>query len=124
MYHIHTKDIRIRDPFIVPCKERQVYYLFGTTDTDPWHGAGEGFLVYESKDLELWSSFSKDDYVLGVVKSKNGKLIGPWTHEETPRFSFGGHGMLFEDLQGKTWLALHSPNTDQLERLTLIPFEK
>ena len=54
MYNIPSSEIRVRDPYIVPIKETRKYYLFGTTDTDPWN-AGEGFLVYESEDLEHWS---------------------------------------------------------------------
>ena len=287
-YPIHRSLIRIRDPFIVACKETQVYYLFGTTDTEPWYGKGEGFKVYESKDLEywsepkyafqppkgfwatcqfwapevhfykgswymfasfkspdrrrgvqilrsdhvtgpyepitqypvtpadwecldgtlfvdeqetawivfshewvqigngaicaakltedltalkeepvvlfhakdapwsapntgekvasqgenyvtdgpflyrtpdgtlkmLWSSFSKKDYVLGVAESVSGTIEGPWVQQEAPQFDFGGHGMLFEDFAGHTYLALHAPNMEHLERLTLIPFEK
>ena len=52
---IPTNQIRIRDPYIVAVNESRTYYLFGTTDTDPWNGDGEGFMVYESKDLEHWS---------------------------------------------------------------------
>lgn len=47
--------IRIRDPYIVADKETRQYYLFGTTDPDPWNGAGEGFRVYRSADLEEWT---------------------------------------------------------------------
>ena len=54
MYNISSSEIRVRDPYIVPVKEPGKYYLFGTTDTDPWN-EGEGFLVYESEDLENWS---------------------------------------------------------------------
>ena len=54
MYNVPSSKIRVRDPYIVPIKETGKYYLFGTTDTDPWN-AGEGFLVYESEDLEHWS---------------------------------------------------------------------
>ena len=54
MYNILSNQIRVRDPYIVPVRETGKYYLFGTTDTDPWN-AGEGFLVYESEDLEHWS---------------------------------------------------------------------
>ena len=54
MYNILSNEIRVRDPYIVPVRETGKYYLFGTTDTDPWN-AGEGFLVYESEDLEHWS---------------------------------------------------------------------
>ena len=28
----------------------------------------------------------------------------------------GGHGMLFQDKAGKTWLTLHAPNTHLEER--------
>lgn len=53
-YTIPTKNIRIRDPFIVADKKTEQYFLFGTTDSDPWNGIGEGFRVYRSKDLEEW----------------------------------------------------------------------
>lgn len=55
LYGIHTDDIRIRDPFIVPDRKENRYCLFGTTDPDTWNGPGQGFLVYESKDLTHWS---------------------------------------------------------------------
>lgn len=54
-YPLKAKDIRIRDPFIVPVESTRTYYMFGTTDTDPWNGPGEGFLVYRSKDLIHWA---------------------------------------------------------------------
>lgn len=47
-------EIQIRDPFVVPDRESKSYYLFGTTDPEPWYGKGEGFLVYRSGDLEEW----------------------------------------------------------------------
>lgn len=49
---IHRKDIQIRDPFIVPVKSEQRYYLFGTTDKNPWNNPGVGFDAYYSTDLE------------------------------------------------------------------------
>lgn len=52
---IHSSDIQIRDPFILPEPDEQAYYLFGTTDTNPWHdGIGEGFNCYRSTDLQHW----------------------------------------------------------------------
>lgn len=286
-YFFHSSQIRIRDPFVVPCKETKTYYLFGTTDSEPWYGAGEGFKVYESRDLEywsepkyafqppkgfwgtyqfwapevhfyrgswymfasfnapghrrgsqilhadaltgpyrpisdgpvtpcdwecldatlfveedgspwvvfshewlqigngaicaaplsedlthttaapivlfhakdapwsapntgaktasvgenyvtdgpfvyrsadgglrmLWSSFSEKGYALGIAESRSGSILGPWTQQEKPRFDFGGHGMIFKDFSGKTWLALHAPDTEFLERLTLVEFD-
>ena len=49
---MRNTDIRIRDPYIVADKETKQYYLFGTTDSDPWNGEGEGFKVYRSENLE------------------------------------------------------------------------
>ena len=48
--------IRIRDPYIISDVETKTYYLFGTTDSEPWFGKGEGFLVYQSKDLAEWTN--------------------------------------------------------------------
>lgn len=279
MYNISVKDIKVRDPYIVTDREKECYYLFGTTDTDPWEGRGEGFLVYESKDLEhfsepkwafrpapdfwaeknfwapevhfyngswyifasfkadgicrgtqilksdcvtgpyepisdgpvtpsdwecldgtlhvdengkpwivfchewvqisdgtvcamplsddlreaigepvvlfhgsdapwkawvkdyvtdgpfmyrgsdgklkmIWSSFSHNGYAVGVATSLSGSILGPWEQSVEPAVEGGGHGMIFEDLQGRTFLSIHSPNQTPLERTKLIPFEK
>jgi arabinan endo-1,5-alpha-L-arabinosidase len=52
---IFTLDqIQIRDPFVLPLPDEQVYYLFGTTDTDAWAGPGHGFDCYRSPDLVQW----------------------------------------------------------------------
>jgi arabinan endo-1,5-alpha-L-arabinosidase len=49
-----NRDIRIRDPFVLPDPDRRAYLLFGTTDPDPWKGPGVGFDVYTGSDLEHW----------------------------------------------------------------------
>ncbi|MBO1005119.1 glycoside hydrolase family 43 protein [Pseudogracilibacillus auburnensis] len=51
---LKNKDIRIRDPFILPVSADQTYYLYGTTDDNVWEGKGTGFDVYQSTDLENW----------------------------------------------------------------------
>ncbi len=48
-------DIRIRDPFILTDPDRGEYYLYGTTDRDPWSAPGIGFDCYRSSDLRRWS---------------------------------------------------------------------
>ncbi len=48
-------DIQIRDPFIVPVHGEARYYLFGTTDPDPWKGKAVGFDAYASTDLSDWT---------------------------------------------------------------------
>lgn len=52
--YLSSRDIKVRDPFIVPDKAAGKYYMFGTTDPDPWGGPGEGFKVFVSEDLENW----------------------------------------------------------------------
>lgn len=52
---LELKDIRIRDPYVITDRESSSYYMFGTTDTEPWFGKGEGFLVYQSRDLKIWT---------------------------------------------------------------------
>ena len=47
-------DIHLRDPFILPHRPSATYYLYGTTDQDPWKGPGTGFDVHYSADLENW----------------------------------------------------------------------
>lgn len=278
MYNVLTKDIRVRDPYIVPYEGK--YYLFGTTDSDPWNGPGEGFQVYVSEDMAnwegpryvfrpapdfwgeknfwapevhpykgswyifasfigsgrrrgtqilkadsitgpyapisdgpltpaewecldgtlhvdeegnpwmvfchewvqihdgeicamplsndlreaigepvvlfraseapweawqdadhvtdgpfmfrgsdgclkmIWSSFSKNGYAVGVATSLTGSVLGPWEQSAEPAVEGGGHGMIFTDFEGKTWLTFHSPNESPEERMQLIPFAK
>ncbi len=46
-----TKDINIRDPFVLNWKD--TYYLYGTRGATCW-GEADGFDVYVGKDLENW----------------------------------------------------------------------
>lgn len=277
MYNVSAKDIRVRDPYIVPLEGK--YYLFGTTDSDPWNGKGEGFQVYVSEDLEnwegpqyafrpapdfwaeknfwapevhrykdswyifasfisstrrrgtqilksdcitgpyepisdgpatpadwecldgtlhvdetgkpwivfchewvqihngtvcamplsddlrqaigepvvlfsgsdapwkawvndyvtdgpflyrgsdgslrmIWSSFSAKGYAEGIAVSQTGSILGPWEQLPEPAVEGGGHGMIFDDFEGNTWLTFHSPNESPDERMQLIPFTR
>lgn len=278
MYNVSAKDIRVRDPYIVPFEGK--YYLFGTTDSDPWNGKGEGFQVYVSEDLEnwegpryafqpapdfwaeknfwapevhrykdswyifagfissnrrrgtqilksdcltgpyepisegpvtpaewecldgtlhvdekgkpwivfchewvqihngtvcamplsddlrqaigepvvlfsgsdapwkgwrdadyvtdgpflyrggdgslrmIWSSFSAKGYAEGIAVSQTGSILGPWEQLPEPAVEGGGHGMIFDDFEGNTWLTFHSPNESPDERMQLIPFTR
>lgn len=51
---MQRQDIQIRDPFILTLPREGSYYLYGTTDRNPWNSPGEGFDAYRSKDLETW----------------------------------------------------------------------
>lgn len=57
----------------------------------------------------IWTSWIHDVYVQGVAYSESGTLDGPWIHEKeiiTPE-NFG-HGMLFQTLEGKWLMSVHS----------------
>ena len=41
-----TCDIRIRDPYVLTDTDAGRYYLYGTTDENPWSGPGQGFSAY------------------------------------------------------------------------------
>jgi len=50
---IKRQDVYIRDPFIVPVKEKQIYFMFGTTDKNCWGDEkATGFDYYATSDLE------------------------------------------------------------------------
>lgn len=49
---VQRNELQIRDPFVVPVPSEGRYYLFGTTDKDPWNKRGVGFDAYYSADLE------------------------------------------------------------------------
>lgn len=50
---LESKDIQIRDPFVLPVSVEGNYYMFGSTDKNIW-GAGTGFDAYVSRDLLHW----------------------------------------------------------------------
>lgn len=48
-----SREIQIRDPFVLPDPKNSLYYLFGSTDPNIW-GPGTGFDAYTSRDLRHW----------------------------------------------------------------------
>jgi beta-xylosidase len=52
--YLTRADVQMRDPFVLRHDAEGCYYLYGTTDPDPWKGRGIGFDVYRSEDLENW----------------------------------------------------------------------
>ncbi len=73
------------------------------------------FLWHEDGKVKMiWSSFKDGQYM--IFNAEADSLLGEWTHGDS-RFDFdGGHAMLFETLDGKTMIALHSPNVSGQER--------
>lgn len=68
----------------------------------------------------LWSSFVDGRYALGQARSLGG-VAGPYEHLGPLYTEDGGHGMLFDSLDGRLLLAVHAPNVAPDERLMLIP---
>ncbi len=61
--------------------------------------------------LMIWSTFGKDGYVEAVAVSEDGTLGGKWRHcKELMSDSNGGHGMLFNRLDGQLMFTMHHPN--------------
>ncbi len=66
----NRRDIQIRDPFVLPVPEESRYYLYGTTDRNPWNAPGEGFDAYVAADLDEWEGpipvFRRDERFWGT----------------------------------------------------------
>lgn len=57
----------------------------------------------------LWTSWLDDIYMQGVAYSQSGTLDGPWIQEKSPITPPNfGHGMLFQTLEGKWLMSIHS----------------
>lgn len=86
----------------------------------------DGCFMYTTKTgqlLMIWSNYNKDGYCVGIARSKDGKIEGEWEQDERLLFSIdvdkmydGGHGMLFNDADGKMYLAIHSPNNEPIHK--------
>ena len=49
-----TTDINIRDPFVLPLMQENLYYMYGTRGPEVWADAATGLDYYTSPDLENW----------------------------------------------------------------------
>ena len=64
-----------------------------------------------------WSSWGSQAYAVGIAVSESGSVHGPWKQQEEPIWpENGGHGMVFQDLSGERYFALHYPNDKTKER--------
>ena len=74
----------------------------------------DGPCVFGMEDSRLyltWSSWGKKSYAVGAAVSESGSVLGPWRQFETPIWpENGGHGMVFEDMEGTKHFVLHFPN--------------
>ena len=71
----------------------------------------------------LWSTFSKDGYVVALAHSSNDEIDGKWTIDPLPLYKDnGGHAMIFKDNNGYK-LVLHTPNIPFFEHPKIIDIE-
>ena len=71
---LETKDIYIRDPFIVPEPEKGVYYMYASSSQKGLNGKTlGGVAVYKSSDLKTWEgpkqvfTVPEDNWITGAV---------------------------------------------------------
>ncbi|MBR2407354.1 MAG: family 43 glycosylhydrolase [Lachnospiraceae bacterium] len=66
----------------------------------------------------IWSSFAEgNQYCIALASPEQGNFTDDWKPEPELLFAKdGGHGMIFTGLDGKRYLALHSPNETLKER--------
>ncbi len=82
------------------------------------HNVTDGPFFYRLKNgklLMIWSTVA-GKYLQCIAVSDNGSITGEWSHNEPLFTDNGGHGMVFEDLQGQLKLTLHCPNETLYER--------
>lgn len=80
----------------------------------------DGPFIYKTQAgeiLMLWSTHGLTGYTIGIARSKNGSILGPWEQDKEPLLSKdGGHGMIFKTFDGRIMLTIHMPNETPHER--------
>ena len=114
--------------------------MFKANDA-PWSNrqVTDGCYLYRCEDgtlLMIWSNMADGKgigrgYTVGIAKSSNGRLDGTWTQIQIPLFNEndrnvyctveGGHGMIFQNFDGRLYLAIHTPNSGEDTAMTLVP---
>lgn len=75
------------------------------------------FLFRDNERLcMLWSTHTRSGkYVQLSAYSDNGRIDGKWLQKGEPLYAGdGGHGMIFDDLDGMRYLVLHTPNVRKI----------
>jgi GH43 family beta-xylosidase len=90
----------------------------GREATESCHNVTDGPYLYRKADgklLMIWSTVD-NKYVQCIAASDNGSVTGKWSFLDPLFTEDGGHGMLFEDMEGNLKLTLHCPNITDYER--------
>lgn len=73
----------------------------------------------------LFSSWTANGYATGIARSASGTLAGPWRFDPEPLFDKdGGHAMMFQGFDGRTYFTLHQPNDPPPEHPRIFPVEE
>lgn len=94
------------------------------TRSSPTHVGEKGYVtdgpcLFRTPDgtlLMTWSTHGEQGYCVGISRSDNGEITGKWSHVNTLFDENGGHGMLFQGLDGSLKFTLHGPNDTPHER--------
>lgn len=93
----------------------------------------DGPFLYRTENgrlLMLWSNSARQGgYAVGVAWSDNNEITGKWKQQPKALYREsiyheldGGHGMIFETLDGQLMLSIHSPNSQTEEHRTTAVF--
>lgn len=81
---------------------------------------GPFFYRENGKINMIWSSHGLGRYL--VLEAESDTLRGPWKQKGSKYDMDGGHAMLFERLDGKRMISLHSPNKTGQERAAFFEY--
>ena len=88
----------------------------------------DGPFLFRSERGELlatWSTMGMDGYLVCLSRSSNGDIDGKWSVMQTPVYKKnGGHGMVFNKLNGRRCFVMHKPNIHPLERASIYEFNE
>ena len=90
------------------------------------HRITDGPFMYRTKTgelLMLWSTFIKKQYAECLVKFTDGEIGMNFEHLDPIVDNDGGHGMVFNDLNGNLKLTYHTPNESLYEHPYFVDVE-
>lgn len=98
---------------------------YGCTYKENTRFVTDGPFLFRGKNDRLYMVWSTcmPSYYQCLCASDNGEIDGKWTQLEPIFTDDGGHGMVFEDLQGNLKLTLHRPNTSLKEHPAFFDIE-
>ncbi len=88
------------------------------------HYVSDGPFFFNDNDGKvkmIWSSYHCDRYITMIAESDS--IHGEWKHSGSLFDIDAGHGMIFNTLDGKRMISMHSPNTWGFERPIFLEFK-